>query len=619
MASHVLARQWRPKTFDTVVGQGPVLQALTHALATQRLHHAYLFTGTRGVGKTTLARLFAKAVNCETGITPTPCGKCSACLAIDAGRFVDLIEVDAASRTKVEDTRDLLDNVQYAPTQGRYKIYLIDEVHMLSGHSFNALLKTLEEPPEHVIFLLATTDPQKLPITVLSRCLQFHLKHVGEADVAAHLAHILDAESTKYESEALAMVAAAGQGSVRDSLSLLDQAIAFSGGNVTAAAVREMLGALNPNILPRLLAALAARDGGALMAASEDIAQENGDYMQALRLLMQGLHDLALWQTIGDDALLGIARFDVIQPWLKSFSPEDIQLYYQMALQGVRDLPFAANPRVGFQMTVLRMLAFAPEQMDAPALVKGAPEQMNAPALVKGAPEQMNAPAFVKGAPEQMNSPPFVKGGARRAEGFSVGVTASPACAPILPPSSPSIEEDIIAEDISVKMEPPPMAISAPPAPMNDPPFAKEGAQPISSPPFVKGGAQRAEGFVLPPWEEFLTSLRLTGMAGMLASHCVLKEFDGHRILCVLSKAHAALFNKAVAARIEQAICDNLNQKIRLEVEIVDAIIETPADNRAKAQSAAWEQAKQTLEADPIVKGLRETLDAKIDEGSIST
>jgi DNA polymerase-3 subunit gamma/tau len=573
MASHVLARQWRPKTFDTVVGQGPVLQALTHALATKRLHHAYLFTGTRGVGKTTLARLFAKAVNCETGITPTPCGKCSACLAIDAGRFVDLIEVDAASRTKVEDTRDLLDNVQYAPTQGRYKIYLIDEVHMLSGHSFNALLKTLEEPPEHVIFLLATTDPQKLPITVLSRCLQFHLKHVGEADVAAHLAHILDAESTKYEPEALAMVAAAGQGSVRDALSLLDQAIAYSGGNVTAAAIREMLGALNPNILPRLLAALAARDGGALIAASEDIAQENGDYAQALRLLMQGLHDLALWQTVGDDALLGIARFDVIQPWVNSFTPEDIQLYYQMALHGVRDLPFAANSRIGFQMTVLRMLAFAPDRGTSSTPTR--------------TPSTPIAKAPVAPVPAPVASSPV---GARNDAPVTAPVASSPVGARHDAPASAEAEETI-EEFISVKMEPPPSIVTAP----------------------------ASSTSTLPPWEEFLTSLKLTGMAATLASHCVLKEFDGIRIVCILSKSHAALYNKAVAARIEQAMSDHLNLKIRLEVEVVDAVIETPADNRAKAQSVAWEQAKQTLEADPIVQGLRDTLGAKIDESTINT
>lgn len=556
MTSQVLARQWRPKTFDTVVGQAPVLQALTHALATQRLHHAYLFTGTRGVGKTTLARLFAKAVNCEKGITPAPCGTCDACLSIDAGRFVDLIEVDAASRTKVEDTRDLLDNVQYAPTQGRYKIYLIDEVHMLSGHSFNALLKTLEEPPAHVIFLLATTDPQKLPITVLSRCLQFHLKHVSEADVAAHLAHILTSEATPHEPAALSMIAAAGQGSVRDALSLLDQAIAYSSGNVTAAAVREMLGALNPNVLPGLLSALAARDGAALLAVSEDIAQENGDFLQALRLLMEGLHDIALWQTIGDDALIGITRLDTIQPWRDSFTPEDIQLYYQIALNGVRDLPFAANTRVGFQMTVLRMLAFAPAT-SGPLPTTPA----RTPAL-KPAPTIKPAPAI---------TPVLTK--------------------PVEPMPEPVMEEAMIEEDIalSVKMESPPMLVA---------PIASTVAEPVAT--------------ALPDWETLINALKLTGMAATLASHCVLKEYDGHRILCVLSKGHLPLFNKPVAARIEQALGEYFKKPVRFEVDVVDAQIETPADHKAKAQSVAWEQAKQTLEADPIVMGMRETLGATI-------
>lgn len=543
MTTQVLARQWRPKSFDAVVGQAPVLQALTHALATQRLHHAYLFTGTRGVGKTSLARIFAKALNCEQGVTPTPCGQCSACQAIDAGRFVDLIEVDAASRTKVEDTRDLLDNVQYAPTQGRYKIYLIDEVHMLSGHSFNALLKTLEEPPAHVIFLLATTDQQKLPITVLSRCLQFHLKHVSEADIAAHLAHILAAESTAYEQAALQMIAAAGQGSVRDALSLLDQAIAFSGGHVTAQAMREMLGALNPNVLPGLLSGLAARDGRALLAVADAIAQENGDFNQALRLLMQGLHDLALWQTLGADAALGIQRLEDVQPWCQQFSPEDIQLYYQMALQGLRDLPYAASARVGFQMTLLRMLAFAPgvSSVASPAPVTSTPAKSvtQIPAETVPAAEAMHAEVD---------------------------------------------EEPVVA---SVKMEPPPTVSKA-----------------VSLAPLH--------------WETLLGELRLTGMAATLASHCVLKSFDGHALVCALAKGHVPLFNKSVAARIEQALSDHLRQKIRFEVDIVDeAPTETPAAQHAKARSVAFDHAKQTLEADAIVAGMRDTLGAKVDESSI--
>ncbi len=547
MTAHVLARQWRPKTFDTVVGQAPVLQALQHALDTKRLHHAYLFTGTRGVGKTTLARLFAKAVNCEKGITSTPCGACSACLAIDAGRFVDLIEVDAASRTKVEDTRDLLDNVQYAPTQGRYKIYLIDEVHMLSGHSFNALLKTLEEPPAHVLFLLATTDPQKLPITVLSRCLQLHLKHVSEGDIAAHLTHILQSESMPFEPEALNLIAAAGQGSVRDALSLLDQAIAYSGGRVTALAVREMLGALNPQTLPHLLAALAARDGAAILAAVEAVAQESGDFAQALRLLMHGLHDLALWQTIGEDALASITRFEVIQPWREAFSPEDLQLYYQMALQGVRDLPFAANARVGFQMTLLRMLAFTPLTVDTP------PRSASAPVA---APVRVSAPTTPALAKE--DDLPW------------------------------ATEEEPVTESFNtVKMEPPPTALSLPVT-----------ETPIS-------------------WDVLLSALKLTGMAATLASHCVLVDFQDQRMRCALSKFHAPLYNKVVAARIEQAISDHLKQKIRLEIEITDVQIATPAEHQAEARNAAWAKAKETLEADPIVAGLRSDLGAKIDESSI--
>ncbi|MEM8548304.1 MAG: DNA polymerase III subunit gamma/tau, partial [Pseudomonadota bacterium] len=357
MSYLVLARKWRPQTFTDVVGQGHVLRALAHALDNDRLHHAYLFAGTRGVGKTTLARILAKALNCEEGVSSTPCGVCSACTEIDAGRFVDLIEVDAASRTKVDDTRELLDNVQYAATRGRYKVYLIDEVHMLSAHSFNALLKTLEEPPPHVKFLLATTDPQKLPVTVLSRCLQFNLLRLSEAEIAERLETIAAAEGIAAEASALQLLARAADGSLRDALSLTDQAIAFGDGALTGESVADMLGTLGDDVVSALLEALADRDGERLVGAIAELDQRAPDYAQLLDALAERLSELAVWQATsvapgGDSVALGALA--------QRISSADTQLWYQIALHGKRDLVLAPQPRIGAEMTLLRMLAFAP-------------------------------------------------------------------------------------------------------------------------------------------------------------------------------------------------------------------------------------------------------------------
>lgn len=359
MSYQVLARKWRPHFFEDVVGQKHVTQSLINALQQQRLHHAYLFTGTRGIGKTTLARIFAKCLNCETNITANPCGKCSACQEIDSGRFIDLIEVDAASRTKVEDTRELLDNVQYAPTRGRFKIYLIDEVHMLSGHSFNALLKTLEEPPEHVKFLLATTDPQKLPITVLSRCLQFNLKSLAPDIITSHLEKILKQEQLNYEIPAIEKIAQAADGSVRDSLSLLDQAIAYGNNNVTTENVNAMLGAIEDKHLFELLRALKAQDANKIMLIIKELAEQAADFNNVLTELISLLHKIALTQLV-PEATTGNSNAETIDTLAKAFTPEDIQLYYQIAIIGRRDLPFAASLKSGFEMIMLRMLAFQP-------------------------------------------------------------------------------------------------------------------------------------------------------------------------------------------------------------------------------------------------------------------
>ena len=359
MSYQVLARKWRPRTFAEMVGQEHVLRALINALDHDRLHHAFLFTGTRGVGKTTIARILAKSLNCETGVTSRPCGKCGACQEIDAGRFVDLIEVDAASRTGVDDTRELLDNVQYAPTRGRYKVYLIDEVHMLSKSAFNALLKTLEEPPPHVKFLLATTDPQKIPVTVLSRCLQFNLKRLPESLIAGRLNHILEAEKIEAEAPAVALLSHAADGSLRDALSLLDQAIAFGGGTVKDADVRAMLGTIERTHVKNLLEAVASRDGAAVLKAVAQLDERAPDYQLVLEDLASALQRIAIAQAAPQAA----GEFDeaeLIKSLAAKLDAADVQLCYQIALLGRRDLPLAPSPRAGFEMTLLRMLAFQP-------------------------------------------------------------------------------------------------------------------------------------------------------------------------------------------------------------------------------------------------------------------
>lgn len=368
MSYLVLARKWRPKNFSETVGQEHVLQALMNALETGRLHHAYLFTGTRGVGKTTIARILAKALNCEKGVSAEPCGECSACQEIDEGRFVDLIEVDAASQSKVDDTRDLLDNVQYAAARGRYKVYLIDEVHMLSKHSFNALLKTLEEPPPHVKFLLATTEPQKLPATVLSRCLQFNLKRMTPRLISDHLTHICGEESIEFEPAALVMLARAADGSMRDALSLLDQAIAYCGGKIEEAPTARMLGTIDRDYVTRLLRLLAASDGKGILDAISEIDEQLPDYSRLLEDFARDLQRVAVFQVVGTcDSEDGLSEEDTAA-LAEAMPIADVQLFYQIAIMGRRDLNLAPDPRSGAEMTFLRMLAFKPATAEATGL-----------------------------------------------------------------------------------------------------------------------------------------------------------------------------------------------------------------------------------------------------------
>ena len=362
----VLARKWRPRDFEQLVGQTHVARALVNALDADRLHHAFLFTGTRGVGKTTLARILAKCINCESGVSSKPCGECGACVEIDAGRFVDLLEVDAASRSKVDETRELMDNVQFTPARGRYKVYLIDEVHMFSEKSFNALLKTLEEPPPHVKFLLATTDPQKLPITVLSRCLKFNLKRLPAGDIGAHLERILTEEGIEFETSAVKLLARAAEGSMRDGLSLLDQAIAYGAGTVKEEETRAMLGAVDRSRVTELLDAIAARDAAGALEVVAAVAGDAADYADVLGELVNTLHRIAVRQAVPGAADPDPDLAEACTRLAERLSPEDVQLYYEIGLRGRRDLALVPEPRLGLEMTVLRMLAFTPHA-DGPA------------------------------------------------------------------------------------------------------------------------------------------------------------------------------------------------------------------------------------------------------------
>jgi DNA polymerase-3 subunit gamma/tau len=409
MSYQALARKWRPRRFTDVVGQAHVVGALTTALEQNRVHHAFLFTGTRGVGKTTLARLLAKALNCEQAPCAEPCGSCPACTGVDEGRYIDLLEIDAASRTRIDDTREILDNVQYAPTLGRYKVYLIDEVHMLSGHSFNALLKTLEEPPSHVKFLLATTDPQKLPPTILSRCLQFNLRVLKPEEITGQLHKIANAEDLEVDEVGLATLARAASGSMRDALSLLDQGIVFGNGRVTGAEVREMLGMIEQQQVDTILRALAAADGSTLIDTVAQMASRAIDYMAALDDLLLVLHDVSLYQILPEAASAKQANSDLVVHLAGTMTKEDVQLYYQIGMLGKRDMLLAPDPVSGFEMTLLRMLTFHPAD-EGGAGSSGEPPAQKAPtAPVRKQPTQGQGAVSVHATGASVDSAPPVE------------------------------------------------------------------------------------------------------------------------------------------------------------------------------------------------------------------
>ncbi|MGZ8219225.1 DNA polymerase III subunit gamma/tau [Methylomagnum sp.] len=562
MAYQALARKWRPRNFSEIVGQDHVVRALTHALEFQRLHHAYLFTGTRGVGKTTIARILAKAINCESRQGFDPCGQCLVCREVDEGRFVDLIEVDAASRTKVEDTRDLLDNVLYAPTQGRYKVYLIDEVHMLSGHSFNALLKTLEEPPPHIKFLLATTDPQKIPVTVLSRCLQFNLKRLTPEQIRAQMETILGRESIEFESNAVKSLARAADGSMRDGLSLLDQAIVHGGGALSEATVSAMLGTVARRPVFELLDAIAAHDAAALLALIEAMAEHAPNFGDVLQQMLIILHHATLAQWV-PDAVKRDEDADRILALAKKLSAEDLQLFYQIGLIGQRDLPLAPDPRCGFEMVLLRMLAFRPV-----AAGEGVQTMPAAPVHAAG-----RAPGPAPHRPEPSKpARPVTDGGA----GPSATVV------PIRPPES--------------------LAHARPAVPVAPAQTADAPPPPIPS---------HAD------WHSLIQAMGLAAMTRQLANNCVLQSLDETSCLLALDPKFAQIRSAKVEETLERALQTHFRRPLKLTIRLEAPGQETPATRIQREKDERQRAAEIEIEQDETVLALKNNFDARVVPGSI--
>jgi DNA polymerase-3 subunit gamma/tau len=591
MSYQVLARKWRPRTFHELVGQTHVQRALVNALDQGRLHHAYLFTGTRGVGKTTLARILAKCLNCtangqgDEGVTSTPCGQCGSCRAIDEGRFVDLIEVDAASRTKVEDTRELLDNVQYAPTQGRYKVYLIDEVHMLSTSSFNALLKTLEEPPPHVKFLLATTDPHKLPPTVLSRCLQFTLKHMPPERVVEHLTHVLGEEGVAFEESALWLLGKAADGSMRDAMSLTDQAIAFGQGAIHHADVAAMLGTLDHRHVLALIEALADVDVARLLSEVSQLAEQVPDFAAVLDDVTAILHRLAVAQMVPDAVDNGHGDRDTVLALAARFTAEDVQLYYQIGIQGRGDMAHAPDLRSALEMTLLRMLAFRPQ---------GVPRPPATPLpLQPERPPADEAPTAANAATEP--APP------------------SQPAEPVPPAEPPPWATDEAPPVVEPEPEP-----AIPPEPVNEPEPKSEPAPPpaAEAPP---------QGDPVPPgrldhagWVDGFDALGLGGLTRNLAAHCQLESDDGETLVLRLDPSQAAMQADVHDTRIAKALAANgIERRVTMSAEVLDATLETPKARDARVGQERQEKALDTLNRDPHIQELKQAFGATFMENGV--
>ena len=654
MSYQVLARKWRPRSFREMVGQTHVLRALINALDSQRLHHAYLFTGTRGVGKTTIARIIAKCLNCEKGVSSTPCGECSVCREIDEGRFIDLIEVDAASRTKVEDTRELLDNVQYAPSRGRFKVYLIDEVHMLSSHSFNALLKTLEEPPPHVKFLLATTDPQKLPVTILSRCLQFSLKNMPPERVVEHLSHVLGVEQIPFEEDALWLLGRAADGSMRDAMSLTDQAIAFGEGKVLAADVRAMLGTLDHGQVYGVLQALLEGDARALLEAVRHLAEQGPDWGGVLAEMINVLHRVAIAQALPEAVDNGQGDRDRVLALAQALPAEDVQFYYQMGLIGRRDLPLAPDPRSGFEMVLLRMLAFRPADEE------GAPRTSLKSLGISPATTDSTTAAVAASPqrPEPVAEP--VRPAAETAPPVQANVAPAAMPAPKVEPEPVAEPEPIAEPFIDVPWNEPPseapvaadaqtvaLRVEAPVAPAehhatvvavsepddDEPPLSDEDYyqaetlaeayldeldQPsIAAMPSEPAAAVEPATGLAADWLELFLKLGLSGLTGSIAANCTLISVQDDRWLMHLDPAQSALFNATQQRRLNDALNQYHGRTITLDIELHKPQQETPAQAAERRRNERQRAAEQAIQSDPLVRQLIEQFAAVIREGSI--
>jgi len=582
MSYQVLARKWRPKSFETLVGQDHVVRALSNALDQQRLHHAYLFTGTRGVGKTTLARILAKSLNCETGISAKPCGVCSACTEIDRGRFVDLIEVDAASNTQVDAMRDLLDNAQYAPSAGRFKVYIIDEVHMLSKSAFNAMLKTLEEPPAHVKFILATTDPQKVPVTVLSRCLQFNLRQMAGTSIIDHLQNILTQEAIPYQASALHLIARAADGSMRDALSLTDQAIAYGGQSVNEAEVRDMLGAIDQSYLYQLINALLAEDGPALIAQAKAMEQRSLSFESALNDLAQLLHQIAVAQTVPDSVAQDLPERAVLLDFAQRIPAASLQLYYQIALLGRRDIGLAPDELAGFSMSLLRMLAFSPKDQ--------ALNIVSPPALKP----QTTSPVPVAA------SVASVASDTATAASIAANETSKPQA--LYEESMPAPSMDEMPFDEAMPSEPIPMAEAA---------NAEAEYSHNETMPSDAGLNRQFNG----DWRNLVDNLKL-GLARALSQHCELISYDENSISLSVPEMQKHLLLPNYQEKLSTAINQYFDKKIKLHFS-VGGTGNTPAQQISQEKAQAQNTAETAIEQDGFVQALINDFGAQIIPNSI--
>ena len=653
MSHQVLARKWRPGNFTEMVGQQHVLQALVNALESGRLHHAYLFTGTRGVGKTTVARILAKCLNCDTGVTATPCGECGACAEIAEGRSVDLIEVDAASKTKVEDTRELLENVQYTPTHARYKIYLIDEVHMLSNHSFNALLKTPEEPPPHAMFLLATTDPQKLPATVLSRCLQFNLKNMQPEQIVAHLEHILGAESVSADAEALALIARAAEGSMRDALSLTDQAIAYGEGKLVGAEVAEMLGTVDRGRVLDLVAAILDEDPAAVLSLVSQIAEHAPDFVSTLDELSNILHQMTIAQTVPDALDTSWPDQARIAELAARATIDDTQLFWQMAVGGRREVHLASSARAGLEMILLRMIAFRPAAVFQPQPAAGdspakKPEPPVAPVALDVTPEATPIPESQTSvdrasAASSSAEPPSSLNGraapgssesspARTPEAAESDEVTSQAAQPKEASASRFAEEVASAGDSAAPTDLPREPSVSQPREAPSKNTAANGAAAAPQPAISQvsaqvGQAQEADethsGRVsladlnMESWPELFDAFQFGGILHNIALNLELREVVGEKVRFNLAERDATLLNERHPAQLAQALKRHLGHDVGAEITVADHSGHTPANHRAALAAARLAAAEQAISSDDALHALMKAFDGQIIPGSI--